>query len=509
MTIMPALPPKSPVYWDDVDAVTKAYIKRECERSGLFFTRMFFKDRRGNPFHVNAHHEVIDRTLERVITGEINRLIISVPPGYTKTEMAVISFIARGLALTKGKGQFIHASYSGSLVNENSDGVKDTVMSLPYSEMWGYQPRADKKAKGLWRVDEGGGLLAQPAGGTITGFRAGTMEPGFTGALVIDDPLKPDDIWTKKRDLINGRWHSTFASRLAHQGVPVIVIMQRLHTDDFAGYLLKGGANCHWHHLMLPVLIDSAEEYPMEFTHGIPIEHGLPDGPLWEAKHNAEQIEILKGDNYTFQAQYIQRPMLAGGSLFKEEHLVSYTLGDVVMEWRGIWADTAQKVEQKNDWSVFQCWGRGAQDGKAYLIDQARGKWEAPELLEIGHAFWLKHANVQQYPSNRYGVLRSMNVEDKVSGTGLIQQLARRGVPVQPVERGVEKNKFTRALDVLPSFATDQVRLPRHEDAPWRGNFDTEVLTFTGNGDGFDDQVDPMLDAVKEICTGFVPYSAW
>ena len=62
--------------------------KIECEEYGLYFARYFFKQRMGNKMIVAPHHKVILDTLDRVINGEITRLIINVPPGYTKTEFA-------------------------------------------------------------------------------------------------------------------------------------------------------------------------------------------------------------------------------------------------------------------------------------------------------------------------------------------------------------------------------------------------------------------------------------
>ena len=70
--------------------------KLECEIDGLYFTRYFFKQRFGFKMLINWHHELIQQTLDKVIDGKIKRLIINIPPGYTKTEMATINFIARG-----------------------------------------------------------------------------------------------------------------------------------------------------------------------------------------------------------------------------------------------------------------------------------------------------------------------------------------------------------------------------------------------------------------------------
>lgn len=492
--------------WDDLTPTEKAAAKHLCERSHLYFSRLFFRELQGSPFRVGRHHPIMCRTIDDVLAGGMNRLIVSVGPGYTKTELFVVALIARGMAMSKGRARFIHASFSGELVNENSVRTKDVMASVPFHEMWGITFKDDQSAKGLWRTSAGGGMLAKPAGGPITGFRAGLMDEGFTGALVIDDPLKPDDAFSAvEREKINRRWHSTFKSRLAREDVPVVVIMQRLHQDDFAGYLLRGGADCKWHHLMLPAEIDNSLPYPDEYTHGIPIPHGLDDGPLWPEKHGPEHLKALASDKYTYASQYLQRPIALGGNLFKQEWFANeYDPDDPpAFSWRAIYADTAQKVGTKNDYSVLQCWGFG-RDRRAYLIDQVRGKFEAPELLNTAIAFWNKH---RALPSHIHGVLRSMKVEDKVSGTGLIQQLARKSVPVQAITRGPDQNKFTRAMDVAPSWAAGLVVLPR--GLPWRAEFDREHLSFTGQGDTHDDQVDPGMDAVAEMCGVGVPLEAW
>lgn len=456
------------------------------------FVRLLYPELEGVDFIPAADAEVMCRAIDKVVSGKITRLIINVPPGYRKTMLFVIMLVARGLAISK-RARFIHTSYSDKLVNDNSTKIREALACPTYKEEWNVKLRADVNTKGLWRTRAGGGLLASPSGGAITGFRAGTLEPGFTGALIIDDPLKPDDMFSKvERDKINDRWHTTFKSRLADEKVPVILIAQRLHLEDLSGYLLKGGSGEEWHHLMLPLVINNADEYPVEFTHGIPLNHKLPDGPLWERKHGLKEIEVLKLHPYTFQSQYMQRPIAGGGNLFKEEHFLSYTdIPDLM--WRGIWADTAQKTQERHDYTVLQHWGRGF-DGKAYLLDQCRGKYEADELLATAVTFW-KKCGLMNGP--KYGMLRSVDIEDKSSGTGLIQQLKRRAVPVRGIERGRE-DKYTRAMNVIPSFNAGLVMIPK--EAHFLVDWKTEMLSFDGLGNSHDDQVDPTIDAVNEIC---------
>lgn len=463
--------------------------RKRLLNSHLAFTQRFFVEKEGQPFSIAPFHPVICDTLDKVYAGKIKRLIINIPPGYGKTELAVINFIAHGFAINP-RARFIHASYAEPLALDNSTKVKD-IISLPgYQAHWPVKMRIDQNAKGLWRTTDGGHLRAAAAGQPITGFRAGILaEPGFTGALVIDDPLKPDDAHSDTtRKFINARWENTFKSRLAHEDVPVIVIMQRLHVDDFVSHLLQNSGE-EWHLLSLPVLIDGEVEAPGGKVTMIP--HGLPDGPLWEQKHSLEQIKILQFSPTVYAGQYAQNPVVAGGNLFKTEWLNDY---DELprMKWRAIYVDTAQKTKERNDYSVFEHWG-ASMDGKAILIDVVRGRFEAPELEKVAFAFWAK---AKALDAERYGHLRKMAVEDKVSGTGLIQTVKRKAIPVVAIQR--DKDKYTRALDVSPSVAAGLVSIPK--TAKWRPEFISEYAAFPDGS--FDDQMDPLIDAVGDICGG-------
>lgn len=281
---------------------------RMCEADGLYFSRYFFKQRTGGKMIVAPHHKVIQDTLDRVIDGEIKRLIINVPPGYTKTELATINMMGRGLALNN-RARFMHLSYSHNLALLNSSTTRNMIKSQAYQAMWPMSLRDDADSKAMWWTEHGGGVYASSAAGQVTGFRAGHMEDGWQGALIIDDPVKPDDAYSEVvRDGVNSRFNETIKSRLAVETTPMIVIMQRIHYHDLSGYLLRGGSGEMWHHLNLPVIIDNSQAYPEENTHGIPIQHGLPDGWLWPFKHNESHRVSLESHRRTFEAQYMQNP---------------------------------------------------------------------------------------------------------------------------------------------------------------------------------------------------------
>lgn len=251
-------------------------LKYMLEKDGIQFMRYFFKFRESTKMICSWHHYVIEYVLQAILDLKIDRLIINIAPGYTKTELAVLNFIARGLALNPSS-KYIHASYSADLVNENSSKIKDTIESDEFQMLWPMKIRNDKKGKKLWFTDKRGGMLAAATAGQITGFRAGRMDKTkFTGAFVIDDPIKPEDGYsTPKRTSINNRFNNTMRSRLAVESVPMIVIMQRVHEDDLSGYLLSGGSGDTWYHLNLPTNLDEgalSKAYPKEYTHGIPID---------------------------------------------------------------------------------------------------------------------------------------------------------------------------------------------------------------------------------------------
>jgi len=287
----------------------------ECEDDGLYFCRYFFKQRFATKMAIGRHHHIMQKTLDRTLLSPsdpdfIPRLIINVPPGYTKTELASISYMARGFALNSAS-RFLHLSYSDNLVLQNSNTVREIVKNDNFQSMWDVGVKTDTDSKKIWHTTDNGGLTATAAGGQVTGFRAGHMDhDNFSGALIIDDPVKPDDAYSETiRSKVNNSYNETIASRVAIETIPIIVIMQRIHWDDLSGYLLRGGSGEMWHHLNLPVKIDNSDEYPKEYTHGIPLDHGLDDGWLWPFKHNEKHEQALRAHRRRWSAQYRQKPI--------------------------------------------------------------------------------------------------------------------------------------------------------------------------------------------------------
>lgn len=490
-----------------------AVAKIRCEESHLFFSRYFFKARQGLKFIVNWHHHVLADVVDDVFSGRKKNVLIEVSPGSSKTELIVINLIARGLALNP-RARFLHLSGSDTLASLNSSTARDIVLSDEYQQLWPLKIAADAKAKKRWNVivdgHPAGGVYATALGGQVTGFRAGHMAEGFQGALIIDDPIKPEDAFSRVAlDHANRKLITTVKSRLANPDTPIILIMQRLAESDPAGFIRAGNLQSHWDCIRLPAVLgapDVAKLAP-KYRALLPKNPETVDGRFsyWPYKEPLAQLLAMeRGDGtdqtgarisrHVFSSQYMQSPVALGGNIIKGEHFVRYSTALPKMRWRKIYADTAQKTKERNDFSVFEEWGMGV-DGKIYLLDLIRGKWEAPELQKRAIAFWQK---CKARDIEQWGQLRKMMVEDKSSGTGLVQtlKLPPYNIPVEGIERN--KDKLTRVMDALPYIEAHQVCIP--EDASYTNDFVTECESFTADDShDFDDQVDPMVDAVADM----------
>lgn len=493
-----------------IRAEQRRRLRERLERDHIAFTKHFFKIRQGIDFRVNWHHVYIAEIIEQVIRGEIRNVVFNVSPGSSKTEEVVINLVARGLALNV-RARFLHISYSDDLAVLNSETAREVVRSDEYQELWPRKIADDADSKKRWNVEDqgkkAGGVYATSLGGQITGFRAGHMAEGWQGAILIDDPLKVEDAYSKtNRDKANRKLISTVKSRKANPETPIIVIMQRLAEEDPTGFIKDGKVPGEWTFIEIPALITD------EYVAGLP-EHiqALVDSSerdeegrfsYWPYKEPLQDLLAMeKADGYVFSGQYMQRPSPLGGGILKGASFQRY---EVVprLQWRKIYADTAQKTAERNDYSVFQCWGLGY-DNRVYLLDQIRGKWKAPELRRRAIDFWTKH-NVSgpNVPS-----LRKMMIEDKASGTGLIQDIqSAGGIPVEGIERN--KDKLTRVMDVVSFIDSGLVYIPA--SAPFVSDFVTECESFTADDThAHDDQIDPMVDAINDMLGGLRGLKMW
>lgn len=467
----------APVYEADSPAI-QALEKQILEESHLDFTAHFFRCREGQPFIIGPHHEVMSAAIDRVLRGECKRLLVNVPPGFTKTECVVIAFVAHGLAL-EPRARFIHATYAEKLALENSAKVRETIKLEEFQRHWPLRLKDDTNAKGLWRTEQGGGMMAAPAGGTITGFRAGQMFPGFSGALIIDDPLKPDDARSAEvRGNINARYMNTFRSRLAHEDVPIIIIMQRLDMGDMSGFLLTGGGGEDFDHLWLPAEIRANRPYPPEWSHGVPVPHGLPAGPLWADKLNTAQLSVLKVNPEVYAAQYDQEPILGGSDYFKAEWFRSATPPPAT-QMRVYGASDYAVTANGGDYTVHAVIGIDP-DGRMWLLDLWRKQAASDEWVEAWCDLVLKWKPLgwaEETGQIKAGV-----------GPFLEKRARERRAYTAREQFPTRGDKAVRAQSIRGRMAMEGLYIS--PDAPWRADLISECLRFPAGV--HDDQVDAL-----------------
>ena len=441
----------------------------ECVSSLMAFTEYMFEARHGAKFIRNEHQDIICEALEKIVIGKTKRLIINVPPRSGKTEISVLNFISWATGLFP-QSEWIHASYSKRLAANNAYNVREIMRHEAYQALFPWvKIRADSNAKDEFRTEQGGVIYATGSDGSITGRGAGGINAGFKGGIIIDDPLKPNDAnsETMRQNVLD--WFSTtIESRKNSPDTPIIIIMQRLHEMDLTGWLLSGGNGEQWEHLVIPAR--------------------NPDGSsFWPEQFPTEMLDRLEASSpYVFAGQYMQNPAPLGGGIFKDAWWQFLDQPPPIL-WRSIYADTAQKTKEQNDYSVLQCWGKSI-NGQAVMLDMVRGKWEAPELETMARAFWAKHKAVENQ-----GVLRAFKVEDKVSGTGLIQKLKREGIPMIGVQR--DRDKVSRAFDTAPFVQSGNVVIIRNLSG--LVDFLSEAALFPNAA--HDDAIDCAMTAISDI----------
>lgn len=318
-------------------ADAKSLLRLELLTSLEKYTRAMFRAQYKRAFIVNKHHKALFDVLTKVVDGEITRLIINMPPRYGKTEIVVKSFISWCYALNPAC-RFLHLSYSDMLVNDNSAVVRQIMQEPLYKELFPESALAkDKESSTRWKTKAGGELYAVSTQGQVTGFGAGNVEQQdedhtstantidtewansndemlrmlglleatqniFEGAIVIDDPLKPEDAQSDTvRERINNRFETTIRNRTNSRKTPIIIIMQRLHEHDLCGYLMEIEPDT-WHVLSLPAIVEDDEGN---------------ESALWELKHTLPELKRMREINpLVFDTQYMQDPKPKEGLMY-------------------------------------------------------------------------------------------------------------------------------------------------------------------------------------------------
>lgn len=447
--------------------------KALCEESLLAFTAYMFKHMEGRKLTIKPFHKRIVSKLEACARGEITRLIISIPPRHGKT-FFMKCFAAWCLA-NNSRASFMNLSYAEDLVLKSSKETKDIVMHEAFQRFWPMKMKLNTNGAIEWRNTDGGGMYSAPTGGKVTGFGAGISPTSdgakrtHTGALFLDDPLKPLDARSEVvRTEINERYNNTIRSRLNSPETPVIVIMQRIHEDDMAGYLINGGSGDDWDYLCIPVYDENEE-------------------PIWPELLPKSALQALeRADKYTFASQYMQCPIPAEGGLFKvEKFKVIGARPTDVTEWVRAWDKAGS--EAAGCYTVGVLMGKRA-DGRYVVADVVRGQWSALDRENV-----IKNTAISDGFMTSVWIEREPGSGGKESAEATIRNLA--GFNIQ--SENPTGDKETRARPFACQVEAGNVDLVAGE---WNKEY-TDELKFFPFGK-YKDQCDSSALAFNKLAVG-------
>jgi predicted phage terminase large subunit-like protein len=355
------------------------------------------------------------------------------------------------------------------------------MMSPWYRQMFPTRLAPHRQAVQEFITTRQGYRLATSTGGVLTGRGA--------DIILIDDPLKPEEALSEAQRQGGNEWYDhTLYSRLndKRHGA-IVIIMQRLHEDDLVGHVLGQEP---WEVLSFPAIAEAEEAHQIETIWGPRCFARRPGEALHPDREPLETLEHIRRTigEYNFAGQYQQSPAPLGGGLVKAEWFKRYGANErpesfdrILQSW-----DTANKATELSDFSVCTTWGIKGKD--FYLLNVLRKRLEYPALKRA--------VREQQSLFNANVVL----IEDKASGTQLIQELIADGCH-RVTRYKPECDKIMRLHAQTAIIENGFVHLP--DAASWLAEYLHEMTVFPKGK--HDDQVDStaqFLDWFKKPFPG-------
>lgn len=454
------------------DTFTPEQVEATFRSGQIAMLDAFLSIESGFKWRPSRHLLLLTETLEKVSSGEIKRLIVTMPPRHGKSEVVSKKYPAWHLGRNPND-EIILASYSIDLSRSFSRIARETLQGA--SNVFNVKLDPNHSTAESWGIaGKRGGLVAAGVGGSITGKGA--------RIAIIDDPIKNAEEANSEviRQKVWEWYQSTLYTRLTPDG-RIILVMTRWHEDDLVGRLLekerqeiKEGTHTgdRWQVINLPAIAESNDIL------------GRSEGEaLWpEYGFNLQRLEQIRRDvgSYVFNALYQQRPAAMEGSMFKRNWWRFYeTLPTSFDEMMQSW-DMSFKGSDGSDFVVGQVWGRiGA---NKYLVDQVRGRMDITETIHHIQRLTIK-----------YPLARLKLIEDKANGPAVISLL--KGSISGLVAVNPDGGKVARASAMLPDLEAGNIYLPRN--VGWLDDFLHEASAFPRGA--HDDQVDAMSQAIRRM----------
>jgi len=449
-----------------------------------FIERSFLELNPQTRFIPGQYIELLAATLEKCRNGKTRRQIINLPPRSLKSHAASVAFPAWLLGHDPAK-EIICVSYGQDLSDKHARDCRTLVSSAFYRGLFP-ATSLSRVALNDFLTTQNGVRMATSVGGVLTGRGA--------DVLILDDILKPEDALSETRRKEANDWYfNTLLSRLnSKENGVILLVMQRLHQQDLVGEVMDRE---HWEVLSLPAIAEQDERYLIESplgNHRYFRKEGEALHPERDSVETYRKIREAVGE-YIFQSQYQQNPTSREGGLIKKAWLKYYDevpkdFYYIVQSW-----DTACKSGELNSYSVCTTWGV-SDDNNFYLLDVYRRRLTYPQLKRAAAEVFCK-----------FDPLKVL-IEDKASGTPLIQELQSEGIyciESRSPEPGQDKQMRLGVQSI--KFESGRVYLPMQ--APWLDEYIREITGFPGSK--HDDQVDSTTQALEFLGILAPPVRPW
>jgi predicted phage terminase large subunit-like protein len=433
-------------------------------------------------FHIKYVCEVLQAEAERIQRNKPRDkdLIFNWP--FRSSKSLLVSVIFPAWVWTWFPAcKFITVSAGESLATSLAVKSRDLIQSEWYRTHFGdvFTLKSDNNAKTSYANNKGGERRAFGMGAQIIGFGA--------DIVLCDDPtdaVKTAASATYRQGAID-YYNTGLSSRLNQLDLGVrIIVMQRLHQEDLAGYLLENASEQHRLISMPAEITDNCKPVPSALA-----AH-YTDGLFWPGRFSREELTVWRGKlgSLGYAGQLQQSPIPEGGNLLHEGDFDILDAGAFAAKTQGAtwhaWLDTAYTADAKNDASavLIGC----VVGGDLYVAEVHELRLEFPQLL-------------QKLPQllDKYLTQRSkVYVEAKASGLSVIQQLrVSTRLNVVQVSPGRD-SKYTRAVAASAFVEGRRVKL---QAGRWNRDFLAQLTAFPNAS--HDDMVDVLLYAIAEAQT--------
>jgi predicted phage terminase large subunit-like protein len=427
----------------------------------------------------NWHIDAICAHLEAVTAGRINRLLINVPPGSSKSLITSVMWPAWEWGPCSRRSlRYLATAFNEGPVKRDTRKSRDLIASDWYRRLW---PEVQ-----LTRTAETS--FANSATGTREGVPFGSLTSQRGDRLIIDDPHSTETAESDTERLNTTRkFREGAVNRLNDQErSAIVVIMQRLHEQDISGVIVSLGMD--YVHLMLPMEFDPQRACETIIGFRDPRED---EGQLLDPERFPRAtVEALQRDmgSYAYSGQYQQAPTPRSGGMFQRGDFEIVDAvpagGRRVRAWD--FAASTQKAGRQPDWTVGL---RMLMVGDTFYVeDVLRGRWSESDVETK-----LKNTTSQD------GQMVTVRMPEDPGAAGVADAETKvkllKGYSV--VKKKVTGDKATRARPASAQAEAGNVKLLR---GPWNDTFLNEVCAFP-NGT-FDDQVDAFADALNELALG-------